>query len=77
MSPLQPSLWPAQAPPPSGRRSPVRVFRRYVFHTMLILLMLLSAVVSGARVYSYYMLDVYEEKLREQMATRKPDTELV
>jgi len=52
-------------------------YKSYVFHTMLILLMLLSAVVSGARVYSYYMLDVYEEKLREQMATRKPDTELV
>jgi len=52
-------------------------YKSYAVHTGLMLLMLLSAILSGAKVYSYYMLDAYEEKLNEQVATRTPKRELV
>lgn len=42
-------------------------YMSYYFHTAIVVLQLLSAVLQGAKMYSYFMLDVYEERLRDRL----------
>jgi len=42
-------------------------YRSYIFHTTLLVAMLLSAILSGSKMYSFFMLDAYEAKLREKL----------
>ena len=44
-------------------------YQFYLVHTLFVVGMLLSATLSGAKPYSYYMLDLYEEAVRDNLSS--------
>ena len=44
-------------------------YQFYLVHTLFVVGMLLSATLSGAKLYSYYMLDLYEEAVRDNLSS--------